>query len=123
MNDEYPPQSPTSVGFAGRCPRCAQGKLFKNFLDLAPACDVCGLDYKFADAADGPAFFVMSIAGFILVGAALWIEFTFDPPFWVHLLTTLPLALIFCVGLLRPLKGLMVALQYRNKAEEGRLEQ
>ena len=41
---------------------------------------------------------------------------------WVYLVIFLPLTLIVCVGLLRPLKGLLVALQYRNKAEQGRLE-
>ncbi|MFN3499846.1 MAG: DUF983 domain-containing protein [Pannonibacter indicus] len=33
----------------------------------------------------------------------------------------LPLAIVLCLGLLRPLKGLAVALQYAHKAEEGRL--
>ena len=54
-----------------RCPRCGKGKLFAGFLTLRPRCEVCGLDYGFADAGDGPAVFVMLFAGFIVVGAAL----------------------------------------------------
>jgi uncharacterized protein (DUF983 family) len=117
---DYPPVPAVSTGLLGRCPRCGRGKLFKGFLTLAPACTVCGLDYSFADSGDGPAVFVTMIGGAIVVGLALWTEVTYEPPFWVHILLFLPLTLIICVGLLRPLKGLLVGLQYRNKAEQGR---
>jgi uncharacterized protein (DUF983 family) len=120
-SDEYAPQSAWSTGLRGRCPRCGKGSLFTGFLDIAPRCDVCGLDLKFADSGDGPAVFVTLIGGFLVLGAALWTELVFEPPFWVHLVLFLPLTLIVCVGLLRPLKGILVALQYRNKAEQGRL--
>jgi uncharacterized protein (DUF983 family) len=62
------------------------------------------------------------IGGFIVLGAALWTEIVYEPPFWVHLVIFMPLTLIVCGGLLRPLKGLLVALQFRNKAEQGRLD-
>ena len=121
-DDDYPPQSPYSTGMGGRCPRCGDGKLFKGFLSVAPSCDLCGLDYGFADSGDGPAVFVMLIAGFIVVGGALWFDFTYEPPMWVHLVVTLPLGALVCLAILRPLKGVLIALQYRNKAEQGRLD-
>ena len=120
--DQYPPISPYSTGMAGRCPRCGEGKMFKGFITIADTCDHCGLDYKFADAGDGPAIFVMLIAGFIIVGAALWLEVSYEPPMWVYFVIFLPLTLIVCLGMLRPLKGVLVALQYANRAEQGRLE-
>jgi uncharacterized protein (DUF983 family) len=110
------------TGLAGRCPRCRRGSIFSGFLDVAPACKSCGLNFGFADAGDGPAVFVMLFGGFLVVGAALWTEVVFEPPFWVYLVVFLPLTAIVCVGMLRPLKGLLIALQYRNKAEQGRLE-
>ena len=61
-------------GLAGRCPRCGKGRLFHGFLTLRPRCEACGLDYSFADSADGPAFFVMFFAGFIVAGSALAVE-------------------------------------------------
>jgi uncharacterized protein (DUF983 family) len=88
---------------------------------LAPACDRCGLDYSFADAGDGPAVFVILIAGVLALGATLWVEFTFEPPYWVHLAVSLPLTLGICLGLLRPIKTWLVATQYRTKAEQGRI--
>ena len=54
------------VSLAGRCPRCGEGKLFAGFLNLAPACDKCGLSYDRLDQGDGPAVFIILIAGFIV---------------------------------------------------------
>jgi len=120
--DQYPPLSPYSTGMGGRCPRCGEGKMFKGFITVADKCEHCGLDFKFADSGDGPAIFVMLIAGFIIVGAALWLDVAYEPPMWVFLVIFLPLTLVVCLGMLRPLKGVLVALQYANKAEQGRLE-
>ncbi|HRJ68570.1 MAG TPA: DUF983 domain-containing protein [Beijerinckiaceae bacterium] len=113
---------PVTAGLSGRCPRCGEGRLFEGFVNLAPACRNCGLSYKFADAGDGPAVFVILIAGFVIIGLSLWVEIHYEPPVWVHLAVFLPLTLIVCLGMLRPLKGLLVGLQYRNKAELGRLD-
>lgn len=114
-------KSPLSNGIRGRCPRCGEGKLFRGFLKLAPRCDVCGLDYGFADPADGPAFFAMSAMAFPIVGFALWFDAAHEPPWWVHLVTTLPLLVVICAAPLRPLKGWLVCSQYFYKAEEGHL--
>jgi uncharacterized protein (DUF983 family) len=108
------------AGLACVCPRCGKGKLFQGFLTPRPRCDICGLDYGFADSGDGPAVFIMFLAGFIVVGAALVTEVVYRPPFWVHAMLWLPLILIVTLGPLRPMKGLMIALQYHHKAAEGR---
>lgn len=116
------PVSPFVAGLRCRCPRCGEGPLFQGFLKPRAQCESCGLDYSFADSGDGPAVFIMFIAGFLVVGAALFVELRYEPPFWVHALLWIPAVLIVSLGLLRPLKGLMIALQFANKAEEGRLD-
>lgn len=116
----FPPASPMAA-LRGRCPRCGEGRLFDGFVSIRPRCGACGLDFAFADAGDGPAVFVSLIGGFVVLGLALIVEFRFEPPFWVHLAIFLPLTLVVCVGMLRPLKGLLIGLQYRNAAGEGRL--
>jgi uncharacterized protein (DUF983 family) len=121
-DDRYMPQPPISTGIRGRCPRCGQGRLFRAFIELPEHCEACGLDYSFADAGDGPAVFVIMIAGFLVLGFALWLEFTYEPPLWVHLLVSLPVLIVICGGLLRVLKGVLICLQYRHKAAEGRLD-
>jgi uncharacterized protein (DUF983 family) len=112
---------PVLRGLAGRCPRCGKGKLFGGFLTLKPRCEACGLDFSFADSADGPAFFVMFFSGFVVAGSALAVEALYAPPFWVHAVLWIPLILITTLLPLRPIKGLLVALQYHHKAAEGRL--
>lgn len=110
--------SPWSTGPAGRCPRCGQGRLFDGFLRVASRCTSCGLDLSAQDSGDGPAAFVVLIVGFIVVGAALIVEVKYEWPVWLHLLVWLPLTVILCLAFLRPLKGLMIALQYRYRRHE-----
>ena len=57
-----------------------------------------------------------------MVGVALIVDVLYAPSIWVHILISLPLTLILCLGLLRPSKGIMIGLQYRNKAEQGTFE-
>jgi uncharacterized protein (DUF983 family) len=113
--------STLAAGLAGRCPACGRGKLFSGYLTLAPRCNVCGLDYGFAEAGDGPAVFVILVTGFIVVGAALFVEMAYAPPYWLHALIWGPLAILLPLLLLRSFKGVLIALQYKHKAEEGRL--
>jgi len=113
---------PIAAGLAGRCPQCGKGRLFQGFLTLRPKCDVCGLDFSFADAGDGPAVFVILFAGFVVVGLALVVEFTWQPPYWVHALLWGPLILLTTLGPLRPFKGVLIALQFHHAAAEGRLD-
>jgi uncharacterized protein (DUF983 family) len=122
MSESYPLLSPYATGFACRCPRCGKGALFQGFLSLRPRCEACGLDYSFADAGDGPAVFVILFSGFIVVFAALLVEVLYQPPYWVHAVLWAPLILITTLGPLRPMKALMIALQYRHKAAEGRMD-
>lgn len=124
MSHEPPvkPHSAALAGLLGRCPACGKGKLFRGFLAVPPACEACGLDYAFADSGDGPAVFVTLIGGFLGLAFALWFEFAYDPPFWAHLVVSLPVIAILCLTLLRVMKGLLIALQHRNDAAEGRLD-
>lgn len=113
---------PISAGLRGRCPRCGEGKLFKGFLSLADRCEACDLDYGFADAGDGPAVFATLVVGFVVVGLALWAEVNYSPPLWLHFVLWIPLATFLCLLSLRVVKGVLVTLQYRNQAQEGRLD-
>ena len=107
-------------GLRGRCPHCGEGRLFAGFLSLRPKCESCGLDYRFADSGDGPAVFVILGAGFVVVFAALIVEVLYRPPFWLHAALWVPLILLTTLAPLRVIKGLLIALQYHHKAEEGR---
>jgi uncharacterized protein (DUF983 family) len=118
----WPPVDPVNAGLKGRCPRCGEGKMFSGLLSVGQRCGICRLDYSFADAGDGPAVFVILIIGFLVVGLALWLEVSYGPPLWVHFLLWIPLTLVLSLIALRLIKGLLIALQYRNKAAEGQID-
>jgi uncharacterized protein (DUF983 family) len=111
---------PLLAGLRGRCPNCGEGRLFRGFLSVSPACEACGYDLAKADSGDGPAVFVILIAGFICAFAALFAEVAFSPPVWVHLVIFLPFTLAVCIGLLRPTKGVLLAAQFAYRASEAR---
>src|SRR5258705_12100951 len=112
--------NPLRWGAAGRCPNCGEGHLFEGFLKVAPACEACGFDLAAADSGDGPAVFVIMIAGFIVAFGALFTMVAGRTPVWLTLLIWLPMTLVICLVLLRPMKGLMLAAQFMNKASQAR---
>ena len=125
MNDDnahFAPVDPVKAGLSCRCPRCGQGRLYDGLVKLRPSCMICGLDYAFADAGDGPVVFVVLIADFLLLGMALWVQAHFAPPVWVQILLWGPMAVVVSLGLLRTIKSLLIALQYRNNARQGTID-
>src|SRR5215471_9574083 len=104
--------SPVVRGFFGRCPCCGRGRMFRAFLKVADRCEVCGEEFFHHRADDFPAYVVIFIVGHTLVPASLSVEINFAPPIWLHLALWLPAALIMTLGLLQPVKGVIVALQW-----------
>jgi uncharacterized protein (DUF983 family) len=104
------------------CPRCGKGRLFIQLLNVRERCENCGLDYTFINTGDGPAVFAIFILGFLCMGGALIAEFKFGVPWWGHVLLLGFFTPLIAVFLLRFLKAGLIALQYQNKAEEGRFE-
>ncbi len=122
MNEpHYPPLSPFQTGMHGRCPRCGRGALFAGYLTPAKSCTSCKLDFSFADAGDGAAWFVMLFAGVFGVGSILGIEVAYAPKWWMHVLIAIPVLIVMPALLLRPVKGLLLAQQWKTNASEGRI--
>lgn len=105
------------AGLRSRCPNCGTGRLFTGFLKVVPTCPVCGFDLSSIETGDGPATFIMQIAGFLVGFSALYVEIAFSPPMWLHFLIWIPLVAGLSLGLMRPGKGLMMALQMRNQRD------
>lgn len=113
--------SPAQVALRNRCPRCGQGRLFASVLKPAPGCGECGLDYSFIDAGDGPAVFVILIVGFVVTAFAMLLQSLLAPPIWVHMIIWFPVIVGLSLWSLQFAKGVLIALQYRTKASEGKL--
>ncbi len=118
MSADGAPAPLWKVAFLGRCPRCGEGRLFAGLLAIRPVCARCGLDLRAHDAGDGPAVFVILILGAIIAVLAFWVEFTFSPPFWVHLILWPVVTFVLAVVLLRVAKAALIAQQYRYRRSE-----
>lgn len=108
---------PIRAGLLCRCPNCAKGPLYRGFLKVVDRCAVCGFDFTRLNTGDGPASFIMQIAGALVVFPALYIQLAYDPPIWLLLIVAVPMVAALSLALMRPGKGLMVALQMRNKTD------
>ena len=100
-------------GSAERCPNCGRGALYRRYLKVVDACPACGEELHHHRADDFPAYIVILIVGHMLVPAVLSVETNYAPSYWVHLMLWLPPTLILTLGLLQPVKGAIVALQWR----------
>ncbi len=118
----YLEPTPSQVGLRGCCPRCGQGKLFASILKPAKTCMNCDLDFEFIDSGDGPAVFVILIIGFLVTAMAMALQSSYAPPIWVHMLLWIPMIIILSTWGLQFAKGIMIALQYKTKAEQGALD-
>ncbi|MBL0967559.1 MAG: DUF983 domain-containing protein [Brevundimonas sp.] len=105
---------PIRAGLLCRCPNCGQGPLFAGFLKVVERCAACSFDFSRLNTGDGAAIFIMQIAGGIVVFSALYVQIAFSPPIWAMLAVALPLVAALSLGLMRPGKGVMIALQMRN---------
>lgn len=99
-------------GFLCRCPRCGEGKMFRAFLKVDDHCPVCALDFTPHRADDLPAYLVIVIVAHIVVPAVLWIETNYSPEIWLQMAVYLPFTFIASIGLLQPVKGAVVGLQW-----------
>ena len=113
-----PPPSLLHVALACRCPRCGQGRLFRNLLEVRDRCDSCGLDLRAHDAGDGAVVGVILLLGAIVVSLAAWVEFRFAPPLWLHAVLWPVVIVPLAILLMRPAKAALVALQFRHRASE-----
>lgn len=116
------PPPPAMAALAGLCPRCGTRGLFAGITAFAPRCRACGLDFAAFNVDDGPAAFLILIVGAVIVAAAVTVELVFSPPWWTHVLLWGPLTLGLVIGSLRIAKGLLIALEYRHQAREGRIK-
>ena len=94
--------------------------MFSGLLKAVERCAVCGFDFTRLNTGDGAAIFVMQIAGGLVVFGALFVQIAYDPPIWAMLVVALPLVVGLSLGLMRPGKEVMIALQMRHRAGQMR---
>ena len=99
-------------GMMGRCPACGEGKLFRAFVKVADRCPACGEDLHHHRADDFPAYLTIFLVGHLVVPIAMYVEIAYQPSYWLHTILWAPLVIVLSIGLLQPIKGMIVALQW-----------
>ena len=99
-------------GLILRCPNCGAGHLFGTYLKVNECCPHCREELHHQRADDAPPYFVILIAGHIVVGAALAVEVAFAPPMRVQMTAWPLIAIALCLVLLPRVKGALIGLQW-----------
>ena len=103
-------------GFAGRCPACGKGALFRAYLKVVDHCEACGEELSHQRADDAPAYFTIAIVGHFIIAGVLASEWVApDSPFWIPALIWSALALGSSLILLPRIKGTLIGLQWANR--------
>lgn len=113
--------APFTAGLRGCCPRCGARTLFAGWVRFADRCAACGLEFSAFNVGDGPAAFLTLVIGAIVCALAITLELAVSPPVWVHVLLWPPITLALILASLRATKGVLLALEYRTAAREGRV--
>jgi uncharacterized protein (DUF983 family) len=103
----------------GHCPSCGAKSMFASLTQFSSKCSHCGLSYDGFNVGDGPAALLVIPIGAIIITLAILFDKAVHPPFWVHAVIWVPFTAIMVVAFLRFAKGLMLTLEYRNRAGEG----
>ena len=99
-------------GLVKRCPACGEGTMFRGFSAVADHCDRCGEALHHHRADDFPPYATIFVIGHVVVPSMYLVEKIWRPELWVHAALWLPLTVLLSVGLLRPLKGAIIGLQW-----------
>ena len=99
-------------GLRGRCPACGEGRLFRAFTKVVDRCPQCGEALYHHRADDFPAYLTIFLVGHLVVPIAMYVEIAYQPSYWLHTILWAPLVILLSIGLLQPIKGMIVALQW-----------
>ncbi len=109
-----------SAALFGLCPRCSARTLFDGVAKFAPSCRDCKLDFAQFNVGDGPAAFVTLIIGGLVMALAIWLEVSWQPPFWVHVVLWVPITVLGIIWGLRAGKAALLATEFTRSAGEAR---
>jgi uncharacterized protein (DUF983 family) len=101
------------LGFALRCPKCGEGRMFRAYLKVADNCPTCSEDLSHQRADDAPAYLTMFIVGhFVVAGILAGEEFWQGLPMWLVALLACAAATLASLWLLPRIKGALIGYQW-----------
>jgi len=100
-------------GAAGRCPACGHGGMFRGYLRVVGRCAACTAPLGTMRADDAPPYITILITAHVTVGVLLLADRQAPLPVWLTVIAFAALAGIMALVLLRPIKGMTVAVLLR----------
>lgn len=100
-------------GFAGRCPCCGKGAMFRAYLKVNDRCPACGTELFHQRADDAPPYITILVVGHV-IGALMLATEEFAPnlPILDHILVWPTLTLVLSLSLLPAFKGALIGYQW-----------
>lgn len=118
--DEQPrdPRAAALRGLVNRCPRCGEGQLMQGFLTVNAKCAHCGVELGRYPAADGPAFFTMTIMLLVMIPLFAIVWNVWRPEPLTLLAVTGVIMTLLTLILLRLIKGAFVGYLWANDEQD-----
>ena len=98
-------------GWAGKCPACAHGHIFRSYLSVNRKCPNCGLALENHRADDAPPYFTILIVAHVVVPLMLVYD-RMAPPLWLLMVIGIGATVGLSLYLLPRIKGALVGLQW-----------
>lgn len=105
MSDKPPFLERIKLGFAKRCPICAEGPLFRGYLKVHATCPHCGEENGRHRVDDAASYFTVLLVGHLVLAPILLIEPLWMMPLWQSLAIVLPVMIGATLIALPHIKG------------------
>ncbi|TVV71872.1 DUF983 domain-containing protein [Sphingomonas solaris] len=102
-------------GFAGRCPKCGDARLFGRFLKPVASCPACGEDWSRHSADDFPAYIVIILLGHLLLPVVVEVNNLFSPGMVAQMILWPLCAGLLALAMIQPVKGAVIAFQWARR--------
>ena len=99
-------------GIFCKCPHCGDGKIFDGFLKVVDQCEQCGEDLSHHRADDLPAYLNILLVGHVVIGFMIILMSWNLLSMWQMTFATAALCLSASFLLMRPIKGMIVSIQW-----------
>lgn len=100
-------------GLAMRCPSCGEAPAFIGYLKVRPVCPQCSAPLGRVPCDDAPPYITLLIALHVVVLAMVLADYRGGMSWITSLLIFVPLAIVLMLAMLRPVKGLSLAIMLK----------
>ena len=120
MTEERDSRTAIVRGLLNKCPNCGEGKLLRGYLGVPAECEICHAPLGRYPAADGPAFFAMTIMLLLLIPLIGFTWILFRPSPVMLLAITGGITTILTLILLRFVKGAFIGYLWAKNEQDRR---